>query len=229
MGAQDFATPAALIRPERRGAFSARCVIEPAELEALFRVRHDVYRVDMGLSADVDDDGATERDRYDARSAHIACVHESGRVAGYARLIYGSPDIPTLLLYDLGQRYREPSAEVSRVIVTPEFRSSELQSRLVRSLLVKRIHEHATANGLAHLFSFGRPAVFTVMQGGAARFERIEGALPVNLHRFGKMYRDFFARGEVVPMRVPLVIRQPKNATPAWLTMEPSSASMVCS
>ncbi len=206
-GWPDIVTPPALCRPHVRGAFRARCVIDGAELASLFRMRHQVYRVDMGLSADSDDGGASasEQDAYDARSVHIACFHQSGSIAGYVRLIYGSPELPTLMLYDLGGRYRERSAEVSRLIVAPEHRGSELVSRLIRSMLADLIRKHANANGVASLFSFGRPAVFTVLGDVAGSLERIEGARPVNLHRFGKMYRDFFARGEVVPMRMRLI------------------------
>lgn len=185
------------------GAFCARYVEDPAELAALFRVRHEVYRLDMGLSADADDTGSLEQDAYDAHSAHMACFHESGRIAGYVRLIY-APDLPTLVLFDLARRYAGPSAEVSRMIVTPEFRRSDLLSRLVRSTLLELVERHADAHGVANLFSFGRPAVFAVLRGGRAVFEPIEGARPVNLHLFGPMYRDFFARGKVVPMRVNL-------------------------
>ncbi|WP_394823375.1 GNAT family N-acyltransferase [Pendulispora albinea] len=201
--APSFVTPEALTIPRTVGTFHVRCVVDPAERDALFRVRHDVYRVDMGLGADSDDTLPVEQDSYDLRSAHIACFHESGRIAGYVRLIYGSPDLPTLLLYDLRRRYREPSAEVSRLIVAPEFRRSELVSRLVRVMLFHHVQQHALANGIVHLFSFGRPAVFTLLR-ERATFERIEGARPVNLHLFGKMYRDFFAAGPVVPMRVTL-------------------------
>jgi N-acyl-L-homoserine lactone synthetase len=204
LGEQAFITPAALCLSHVVGAFRARCIVDPLELASIFRVRHDVYRLDMGLAADSEDAGPLEQDAYDARSAHIACFHASGRIAGYVRLIYGSPDLPTLILYDLARRYSDPAAETSRLIVAPEFRRSELVSRLVRSMLFKLVEQHALSNGVAHLFSFGRPAVFTLLRGGPAAFEPIEGARPVNLHLFGKMYRDFFARGDVVPMRVPM-------------------------
>jgi len=108
------------------------------------------------------------------------------------------------MLYDLRHRYRERSAEVSRFIVAPEYRRSEFVSRLIRSMLIDLIRRHALANGVKSLFSFGRPAVFTVLGDAANPFEPIDGARPANLHRFGKMYRDFFARGEVVPMKMRL-------------------------
>jgi N-acyl-L-homoserine lactone synthetase len=187
------------------GAFCARYVADTAELAALFRVRHEVYRLDMGLSADAEDAGSMEQDAYDAHSVHIACFHDSGRIAGYARLICGTPDLPTLVLYDLGRRFEGPAAEVSRLIVTPEFRRSDFISRLVRMTLFELVERAAHAHGVANLFSFGRPAVFTLLRGGRAVFEPIKGARPVNLHLYGPMYRDFFARGEVVPVRVNLI------------------------
>jgi len=186
------------------GAFCARYVADPAELAVLFRVRHEVFRLDMGLSADTDDDGAMEKDAYDADSVHIACFHESGRLAGYVRLIHGTPNLPTLVLYDLARRFADPAGEVSRLIVTPEFRRSDLISRLVRSTLFELVERAAYAHGVTNLFSIGRPAVFTLLRSGRAAFEPIQGARPVNLHLYGPMYRDFFARGEVVPMRVSL-------------------------
>jgi N-acyl-L-homoserine lactone synthetase len=187
------------------GAFCARYVEDPAELAALFRVRHEVYRLDMGLSADAADAGSMEKDAYDADSVHIACFHDSGRLAGYVRLIYGTPDLPTLVLYGLARRFAGAAAEVSRLIVTPEFRRSDFISRLVRMTLLELVERAAYEHGVTNLFSFGRPALFTLLRGGRAVFEPIEGARPVNLHLYGPMYRDFFARGEVVPMRVNLI------------------------
>jgi N-acyl-L-homoserine lactone synthetase len=186
------------------GAFSARYIEDPVELAALFRVRYEVYRLDMGLSADAEDSGSLEQDAYDAHSAHIACFHDSGRIAGYVRLIYGA-DLPTLVIYDLAQRFAGPAAEVSRLIVTPEFRRSDFASRLVRSTLLELVEQHACQHGVANLFAFGRPALFTLLRDRHAGFELIEGVRPVNLHRYGPMYRDFFAHGEVVPMRVGLI------------------------
>src|SRR5215471_5248488 len=118
------------------GAFCTRYVADPTELAALFRVRHEVYRLDMGLSADAEDAGSMEQDAYDEESVHIACFHDSGRIAGYVRLICGASDLPTLVLYDLARRFAGPAAEVSRLLVTPEFRRSDFISRLVRSTLL---------------------------------------------------------------------------------------------
>lgn len=97
------------------GAFRTREVEDPAELDALFRVRHEVYRLDMGLSADAE--GTAERDAYDDHSVHVACFHDTGRIAGYVRLISGVPDLTAVLLYDLSRRYVGPAAEVSRLAV----------------------------------------------------------------------------------------------------------------
>lgn len=195
-----FMTPPALLVGERVGVFSVRCVDDASEQQQLFRARHKVFHAEMGLAAHLSED-TVERDASDERSAHFACFREDGGIAGYARLIYGAPELPTLKLYALQEEFASTCTEVSRLLVAPEYRRSELASRLVRSLLWGAIIAHARANDCAEIVAFGRPTLFEALAQTGLPVKKIEGAEPVNLQQFPTIYRDFVRSGELVAMR----------------------------
>jgi N-acyl-L-homoserine lactone synthetase len=202
--ARPFVTPPSLTARQRVGRFESCCVDDEPSIEALFRKRHEVFHAEMKLAGAL---AATdiERDAIDERSAHIACFDDDGEIAGYSRLIYGAPALPTLVIYGVEREFASTTAEVSRLIVAPRYRSSDVASKLIRSSLWSVMFRHARANGITSVVASGRPALFNALRASGIAVERLDASVPVNLFQFGDVYRDFFRGGEVVPMRATLV------------------------
>ncbi|MFF9585147.1 GNAT family N-acetyltransferase [Streptomyces achromogenes] len=67
---------------------SPRCTVrvaeDPADREACFAVRKEVFVAEQGVAEDI------EYDAYDAVAVHVLAVREDGRPLGTGRLLYGA-------------------------------------------------------------------------------------------------------------------------------------------
>ncbi|MEU3524436.1 GNAT family N-acetyltransferase [Streptomyces sp. NPDC038707] len=67
---------------------SPRCTVriaeDPADREACFAVRKEVFVVEQGVAEDI------EYDAHDAVAVHVLAVHEDGRPLGTGRLLHGA-------------------------------------------------------------------------------------------------------------------------------------------
>ncbi|GHH16659.1 acetyltransferase [Streptomyces rubradiris] len=63
---------------------TVRVVEDPADREACFAVRKEVFVAEQGVPEDI------EYDAHDAVAVHVLAVHEDGRPLGTGRLLYGA-------------------------------------------------------------------------------------------------------------------------------------------
>jgi N-acyl amino acid synthase of PEP-CTERM/exosortase system len=106
-------------------------------LDAVYRLRYQVYCVEHPFESAAEHPDGREIDPYDAHSIHAALLHrESGTVVGTVRIVLPHPErglagLPLLQLVDEPVRHRlsalaEPGvAEVSRYAVSKLFRTGE--------------------------------------------------------------------------------------------------------
>jgi predicted GNAT family N-acyltransferase len=66
-------------------AYAVRVAEDPADLEACFAVRKQVFVVEQGVPEDL------EYDEYDPVALHVLAVREDGVPLGTGRLLYGGP------------------------------------------------------------------------------------------------------------------------------------------
>ncbi|MEY6432083.1 PEP-CTERM/exosortase system-associated acyltransferase [Thioalkalicoccus limnaeus] len=109
---------------------------DSSELEAVYRMRYQVYCVERGFVSAAHCPGGVERDEYDDHSIHILATHRSGHPAGTARLVLPSPlGFPLMRYCTFSGEYeflndpRHPAlakfAEISRLAVSKTFRQRE--------------------------------------------------------------------------------------------------------
>jgi len=112
-------------------AYEVRVAEDPADREASFRVRKDVFVGEQGVPEDL------EYDEYDAVAVHVLAVREDGVPLGTGRLLYGEVAAAKtdgdLSLGSLG-----------RLAVTKDARGLGIGVALVRA-----IEDAARARGLA--------------------------------------------------------------------------------
>ncbi|MEU2332310.1 GNAT family N-acetyltransferase [Streptomyces sp. NPDC013172] len=65
-------------------AYEVRVAEDPADLEACFRLRKQVFVVEQGVPEDL------EYDEYDATALHVLAVRADGVALGTGRLLYGA-------------------------------------------------------------------------------------------------------------------------------------------
>ncbi len=65
-------------------SFVTRVAEDPADREACFAVRKEVFVVEQGVPEDI------EYDAYDAVALHVLAVHEDGTPLGTGRLLHGA-------------------------------------------------------------------------------------------------------------------------------------------
>lgn len=101
-------------------------------LEAVYRLRYQVYVKEWGFESPEDHPGGLERDDYDERSRHFyAYTGAEDNVIGTARIILGSEEV-----FPIEQHFnicdfppgtaRHQVAEISRLAISKEFRRREI-------------------------------------------------------------------------------------------------------
>ncbi|SEC26350.1 MULTISPECIES: GNAT family N-acetyltransferase [unclassified Streptomyces] len=112
-------------------AYAVRVADDPADREACFAVRKEVFVVEQGVPQEI------EYDAHDADAVHVLAVREDGLPLGTGRLLYGEAAAARtdgdLTVGSLG-----------RLAVTPEARGLGVGAALVRA-----IEDAARARGLA--------------------------------------------------------------------------------
>lgn len=107
------------------GGFVVREVVDPADREACFAVRKEVFVVEQRVPEDI------EYDAHDADAVHVLAVAEDGRPLGTGRLLRGTvPDAPS-------------TGSLGRLAVTRAARGLGVGAALVRA-----IEEVARGRGL---------------------------------------------------------------------------------
>ncbi|MFJ4622700.1 GNAT family N-acetyltransferase [Streptomyces sp. NPDC088812] len=112
-------------------AYGVRVVEDPADREACFALRKEVFVGEQGVPEDI------EYDAYDADAVHVLAVREDGVPLGTGRLLYGAAAA--------AKTGGDPSAgSLGRLAVAKEARGLGVGAALVRAL-----EEAARARGLA--------------------------------------------------------------------------------
>lgn len=130
-----------------RRAFELTVALDDADLDQVFRIRHDVYCRDLGWEP-VRDDGR-ECDEFDRHSFHCLLRRRgTGEPVGCTRLIYARPDDPACPLpfeiscdavldrsiADPAQMPRATLGEVSRLAVLNTFRQRKGEGTVAASV-----------------------------------------------------------------------------------------------
>ncbi|MGW6910642.1 GNAT family N-acetyltransferase [Streptomyces sp. NPDC054940] len=112
-------------------SYAVRVAEEPADREACFAVRKEVFVGEQGVAEDI------EYDAYDATAVHVLAIREDGVPLGTGRLLYGEA---ASVKVD-----GDPSVgSLGRLAVTQAARGLGVGAALVRA-----IEEAARARGLA--------------------------------------------------------------------------------
>ncbi|MFG2952606.1 GNAT family N-acetyltransferase [Streptomyces sp. NPDC048291] len=112
-------------------AYAVRVAEDPADLEACFAVRKQVFVVEQGVPEDL------EYDAYDPVAVHVLAIREDGVPLGTGRLLYGE--------VAAAKTGGDPSlGSLGRLAVSAEARGLGVGVALVRA-----IEEAARARGLA--------------------------------------------------------------------------------
>ena len=111
-------------------AYAVRVAEDPADREACFAVRKEVFVGEQGVPED------SEYDAYDAVAVHVLAVREDGVPLGTGRLLFGEAAA--------GKTGGDPSVgSLGRLAVTQEARGLGVGAALVRA-----VEEAARARGL---------------------------------------------------------------------------------
>ncbi|EDY60029.1 MULTISPECIES: GNAT family N-acetyltransferase [Streptomyces] len=111
-------------------AYAVRVAEDPADREACFAVRKEVFVGEQGVPEDI------EYDAYDAVAVHVLAVREDGVPLGTGRLLFGDAAA--------GKTGGDPSVgSLGRLAVTREARGLGVGAALVRA-----VEEAARARGL---------------------------------------------------------------------------------
>lgn len=112
-------------------AYAVRVAEDPADREACFAVRKEVFVGEQGVPEDL------EYDAYDAVAVHVLAVREDGEPIGAGRLLYGEAAA--------GKTGGDPSVgSLGRLAVTQAARGLGVGAALVRA-----VEDAARARGLA--------------------------------------------------------------------------------
>jgi predicted GNAT family N-acyltransferase len=112
-------------------AYALRIAEDPADREACFAVRKEVFVGEQGVPEDI------EYDAYDAVAVHVLAVRADGVPLGTGRLLFGEAAA--------GKTGGDPSVgSLGRLAVTQEARGLGVGAALVRA-----VEEAARARGLA--------------------------------------------------------------------------------
>jgi N-acyl amino acid synthase of PEP-CTERM/exosortase system len=113
--------------------FRSSCVDGTPELEATYRIRHQVYCVERGFLSERTYPNGLELDEYDSHALHLLAKHHAGEPAGTLRLVMhselGFPLMRHCVFSGEHAFLNDPShpamhhfAEISRVAVSKVFR-----------------------------------------------------------------------------------------------------------
>jgi N-acyl amino acid synthase of PEP-CTERM/exosortase system len=114
-------------------------------LEAIYRLRYQVYVNEWGFECPEDHPEGLEKDSYDEHSRHFyACTASAENILGTARIILGSEVIfPIEQHFDIGDfprnTPRHQVAEISRLAISKEFRRREID-QVIFSLGDSHLH-----------------------------------------------------------------------------------------
>lgn len=112
-------------------SYVVREAVEPADREACFAVRKEVFVAEQGVPEDI------EYDAYDAGAVHVLAVREDGVPLGTGRLLHGEAAA--------AKNGGDPrTGSLGRLAVTREARGLGVGAALVRA-----VEEAARARGLA--------------------------------------------------------------------------------
>ena len=120
-----------------RSLFEVSDACTPSDLEAVFRLRYQIYCVENAFEAKEANPGLRETDRYDWRSVHSVLKHRASKeVIGTLRLVlpFGGPlpiqELrPNPLDFVKGHLPLKSTAEVSRFAVSRSFRRRRGEER----------------------------------------------------------------------------------------------------
>ncbi|MGW4818038.1 GNAT family N-acetyltransferase [Streptomyces sp. NPDC004227] len=111
--------------------YEVRVAEDPADREACFAVRKEVFVVEQGVPQDI------EYDEYDALAVHVLAVREDGAPLGTGRLLYGAEAA--------AKTGGDPAVgSLGRLAVTGDARGLGVGAALVRA-----IEDAARARGLS--------------------------------------------------------------------------------
>lgn len=111
--------------------YMVREAVEPADLQACFAVRKEVFVVEQGVPEDL------EYDAYDPGAVHVLAAGADGSVLGTGRLLHGGVKTGDASVGSLG-----------RLAVTPRARGTGVGTALVRGIEAAARTRGLTAVGL---------------------------------------------------------------------------------
>ncbi|MBL0059231.1 MAG: PEP-CTERM/exosortase system-associated acyltransferase [Elusimicrobia bacterium] len=128
----------------RLGEFTFLEATEPNLIDAIHRLRYQIYVEEYGYEKPADHPGGVERDKFDPYSVPIAALDRQGKLVGTARLIHHCPHpLPALLLASPPWREEHGNdphlVESSRFAMSREFRLSALGFKREMSFFRKHL------------------------------------------------------------------------------------------
>jgi putative hemolysin len=140
----------------QQGRYSAHFARSPEELDALQKLRFEVFNVELGEGLDESHSTGRDRDRFDPVCHHLIVIeNERGRVVGTYRMqthamaerYEGFYSADEFVLAGLPREVIDRSVEVGRASVARDFRN-----RHVLFLLWRGLAAYMQRNGLRYLF-----------------------------------------------------------------------------
>lgn len=136
-------------------AFESRVII-PGEniLNDCFHLRYRYFVEERAWTSGDDEDDLCESDQYDAFATHLGII-EGGRILAYMRMVpwpyvFMLDNEFRCLVPDKYPQTRANSAELSRLVVTPDL--SREESFTILELLFKLFYQTALQQGLEHFY-----------------------------------------------------------------------------
>lgn len=166
----------------KEGDFLIKTLNTQEEMEASFRLRHEVFCDELKWVPSFPDD--MERDDYDAFAHHLGLFNERRQLIGYVRLII-SPDafmsekeFACLIAKDKPLEKRASMAESTRICVKTEWRAHKAGDLTMGHLLYKAIYLWCLAHDMRFLLTI----------------------IEKRYHRYLKIFFPFEQLGEFLPL-----------------------------
>jgi N-acyl amino acid synthase of PEP-CTERM/exosortase system len=136
----------------RLGEFTFRVATDPAMVEALYRLRYQVYVKEYGYEKAEDHPHGLEKDRYDAYAVPMAALDRKGKVVGSVRLIppspLGQPAVELAFPWKREAILKNGTPfEVSRMAVSREFGGASLDLETDLDHYLKHVGGDSPARG----------------------------------------------------------------------------------